>query len=93
MTALDAILRVAVIKKMAQNIKVKKNLENPETPEVLAESIIKIAKAFEQLLNGPLTLDAIVALLGNMKGMNGVGKREIYLILMNLKKLRSYYVR
>ena len=78
---------------MARNIKVKKNEENPETPEVLAASIIKIASAFEQLLTGPLRQDAIVALLLNMRGMAGVGKREAELILDNLKRLKGYYIR
>ncbi len=78
---------------MARNVKVKKNLENPETPEVLADSIIKIAKAFESLLTGPLTQDAIIALLRDMPGMQGIGKGEVKLVLNNLKKLRSYYVR
>lgn len=78
---------------MARNIKVKKNELNPETPEVMAESIIKIAKAFELLLNGPLTLNAIIALLRDMTGMKGIGKTEVRLVLNNLKKLRSYYVR
>lgn len=78
---------------MARNIKVKKNEENPETPEVLAESIIKIASAFESLLKGPLTQDAIIALLRDMPGMPGISKREVRTILNNLKKLKSYYVR
>jgi hypothetical protein len=78
---------------MPRNIIVKKNAENPETPEVLAESIIKIAKGMEALLSGPLTLDGIIALLRDMPGMAGIGKSDTKLILTNLKKLRSYYIR
>lgn len=78
---------------MARNIKVKKDEFNPETPEVLAASIVRIATAFELLMSGPLTQDAIIALLKDMKGMNGVGKTEIKLVLTNLKKLRSYYIK
>jgi hypothetical protein len=79
---------------MARNIKVKKNNENPETPEVLASSIIKIADAFEKLMmKKELTDGAIIALLRDMPGMQGIGKTEIRLILSNLKKLKGYYVR
>ena len=79
---------------MAKNIKVIKNEENPETPEVLAASLIKIAEAFEVLLSrGQLNQKAIVALLKDMPGMTTIGKYEIGLVLDNLKRLKSYYVR
>lgn len=79
---------------MPRNIKVVKNQENPETPEVLASSLIKIADAFEKLLaGGELNEFAIIALLKDMPGMQTVGKTEIRLVLQNLKKLKSYYVR
>lgn len=79
---------------MARNIKVIKNQENPESPEVLASSLIKIADAFEKLLaGGELNEFAIIALLKDMPGMQSVGKTEIRLVLQNLKKLKSYYVR
>jgi hypothetical protein len=79
---------------MPRNIRVKKDEENPESPEVLASSLIKIADAFEKLLaGGALNEAAIVALLKDMPGMQTVGKTEIKLVLQNLKKLKSYYVR
>lgn len=79
---------------MAKNIRVIKDEVNPETPEVLAASIIKIADAFNRLLaTGELQESAIVALLKDMPGMQLVGKTEIRLVLQNLKKLKSYYVR
>ncbi|MDE2233907.1 MAG: hypothetical protein KGJ90_07445, partial [Patescibacteria group bacterium] len=63
---------------MARNIKVKKNEENPETPEVMAASIITIADAFEKLMmSGKLEQRAIVALLKDMPGMQAIGKVEI----------------
>lgn len=77
---------------MPRNVKIKRDEENPETPEVLAASIIKIASAFEQLMSSELRQDALVALLSNMRGMHTVGKREITLVLDNLKKLKSYYI-
>lgn len=78
---------------MAKNIRVLKNQENPETPQVLAASIIKIADGFEKLMTKELKQSAIVALLRDMPGMQGLGKREVNLVLDNLKKLKSYYVR
>lgn len=78
---------------MPRNIKVKKNEENPETPEVLAASIIKISRAFEILMTQELKQDALVALLRDMPGMAGIGKGEINLVLSNLKRLRSYYIK
>ncbi len=78
----------------AQNIRVVKNEDNPETPEILAASIIKIADAFEKLMaTKELTDNAIVALLKDMPGMQNVGKTEIRLVLDNLRKLKGYYVR
>lgn len=83
------------IKQMKNNnIKVIKDSENPETPEVLASSLIKISEAFERFAREPgITQEGLIALLQNMKGMNAVGKREITLVLENLKRLKSYYVR
>lgn len=78
---------------MPRNIKVKKSEDNPETPEILASSIVKIANAFEKLMTSELKQSALVALLRDMPGMAGVGKGEVDLILSNLKKLKSYYIR
>lgn len=79
---------------MAKNIKVLKNEANPETPEILAASIITIAGAFERLMSSKaLTDKAIIALLKDMPGMQNVGKTEIRLVLDNLKRLKGYYVR
>lgn len=75
------------------NIKIKKNEENPESAEVLAENIIKIASGFEKLLNTSLKEDAIVQLLMGMSGMAGVSKSQIRLILKNLKRLKAWYVK
>jgi hypothetical protein len=78
---------------MSRNIKVIKNEENPETPEVLAASIIQIGSAFEKLLNTELTERAVVALLKDMPGMQNIGKTEIRLVLSNLKRLKGYYIK
>lgn len=78
---------------MAKNVRVIKNEVEPESPAVLASSIIKIADGVEKLMTTELRQDALVALLRDMPGMQGIGKREVHLILNNLKKLKSYYVR
>ena len=75
------------------NIKIKKNEENPESAEVLAEAIIKIANGFEKLLSTPLKEDAIVQLLLGMSGMAGGSKYQTRLILKNLKRLKGWYIK
>jgi len=78
---------------MVQNIRIVKNEETPETPELLAESIVRVGKAFARLTEEGLTENGIVALLKGMKGMQTVPTSSIRLILRNLPKLSSYYVR
>ncbi len=74
------------------SIKVIKNQENPETMEVLAESIIKIADGFQALLSQKFTEDGIVSLIHALPGI-GVGKSEIKAVLNGLKTLKGYYLR
>lgn len=76
------------------NIRVIKDEENPETPEVLAASLIKIGDAMERLQQkGGLDDDAIAALVVNMKGMSGVSKSTVRLVMNGLARLKSYYIR
>lgn len=75
------------------SIKIKKNKENPETPEVLADAILRIADGFEKLLKTNLNDNAIVQLLMGMPGMSGqLTKSQIKLVLKNLKILKDYYL-
>lgn len=78
---------------MVQNIKIKKNEDNPESVEVLAESIIKIADGFEKLLKGGLTERAYLVLLQDMIGQSNISKTQIKLVLKNLPRLKAWYVR
>lgn len=76
----------------AKNIRVKKDEVNPETPEVLAASLIRIADAFTAILEqGELKQEAIVSLLLGMD--SNLRKGEVIRVLENLTKLKSYYVR
>lgn len=82
------------MKERTNNIKVIKSEENPETPEVLAESLIKIGDAMDRLRQkGGLDDDAISALVCNMKGMSTVSKSTVRLVMDGLARLKSYYIR
>lgn len=82
-------------KERTNNIRVIKNEEKPETPEILAASLIKIGDAMEQLQQkGGLDDDAISALVVNMKGMSGkISKADVRLVMDGLARLKSYYIR
>ena len=84
------------MKKRINNVKVIKNEENPETPEILAASLIKIGEAMEKLMKekGGISRDGIAALVVNMSGMQGkVGKRDVLFVMDALNRLKSYYIR
>lgn len=79
----------------AKNIRIVKNEENPETPEILAASLISIANALSRLIGAEDGLEprAITALLAAMPGMSHIRKDDITLVIENITKLKSYYVR
>lgn len=83
---------MTVPSRKARNVRVLKNDEKPETPEVLADAIIKISKGFQELTSQGLSKQGIVVLLQGMPGVN-VGKGDIMIVLDNLPKLASYYVK
>jgi hypothetical protein len=69
-----------------------KDAANPETVEVLANSIIEISDAFRKLKDGPLTQRAIVTLLQDGIGVSKITRHQIELVLDNLPRLRGWYV-
>lgn len=79
--------------KKPKNIRIIKNEENPETPELLASSIVRISESFKKLESQGLTRHGIVTLLKGMPGMNPVSVVDIRLVLENLPKLAGYYVK
>ena len=80
--------------KKAQNIKVIKDELKPETPEVLAKALIQISDAFEAFLESSLTRRALITLLLDLPELRGkVSRSEVELVLNNLPKLTSYYVK
>jgi hypothetical protein len=72
------------------NIKVVKNAEKPESKEILAEAIVRIGKAMDDLTKSGLNERAIVALI-NFETKIGLG--DIRTVLAALKKLRGWYCR
>lgn len=76
-----------------QPIKVKKNEENPESVELLAQSIVQVAEGFEKVLSSPLTQRALVVLLHDGIGTAKITKSQIKLVLDNLPRLKGWYVK
>ena len=75
------------------NIKIKKNEENPESAELLAQSIIQVAEGFEKLLKTPLTQRALIVLLHDGIGAGKISKAQIKLVLEALPRLKGWYVK
>jgi len=76
-----------------KNIRISKSDENPETTELLASSVVKVAEAFEKIQKSPLRQRAIVVLLQNGIGAGRITKSQIQLVLDNLPRLKAWYVK
>lgn len=74
-------------------IKVKKDEQNPETPEILAKSIIQISKGFDEIMKAGFTKEGLVSMLKETPSCRTVGKQEIKSVLDGLKTLKGYYLR
>ena len=70
-------------------VKVVKS-DQPETKEILAEAIVKISKAADELCASGLNRDAIVILL---QAKTKLPRYDINLVLDSLKQLQSWYCR
>ena len=75
------------------NIKIKKTEEQPESTEVLADSIIKISEGFEKLLKSGLNERAYTVLLQDAIGATYISKSQIRLVIENLPRLRAWYIK
>lgn len=71
-------------------IKVVKNVENPESTEILAEAIVRIGEAAEKLRSSGLNETAIIVL---MHDYTKLPKRDIKLVLDSMRKLKGWYCR
>lgn len=77
-----------------QNIKVIKSEEKPETPEILAKALIQISDAMIKLAGaGGLSNTAIAILIKGLPNCSHLAKDDILMVLENLPRLKSYYIR
>lgn len=81
-------------------IKVVKNEENPEPTQVLAEAIIKISEAFNELRNSDLNEEAIIVLIVDSCPPVGAGtqrkrisKPTVRAVLKTIRELKGRYCR
>lgn len=72
------------------NIKIIKDDLNPETPELLADSIVKISDMADKFFSTQLNKKCIVLLLHDITRLP---RRDIEMVLDNLPKLKSYYIK
>lgn len=73
-----------------QTITVKSNEENPESIELIAESIIKVAEGFNIINNSRLERRAVLLLLRDITGLN---MGDIAKVLDAAPKLKHYYIK
>ncbi len=76
-----------------RTIKIKKNEERPESVELLAQSIIQVAKGFELVLNSQLTQRALIVLIHDAIGQAKITKSQIRLVLEALPRLKAWYIK
>lgn len=74
-------------------VKIKKNPENPESAELLAQSVIQVAEGFQKILNTPLNRRALIILLQDGIGATKITKGQIELVLDALPRLKGWYIK
>lgn len=75
------------------NIKIKKNEENPESAELLAQSVIQVADGFTKVLATPLSRRGLVVLLQDGIGVSKITKSQIEMVLDALPRLKGWYIK
>jgi len=75
---------------MKNIIKVVRNQEKPEPTNILAEAIIKIGDNFDSLLKSGLNREAIIILIHDH---SKISKRDISIVLENLRLMKGWYCR
>lgn len=76
-----------------KNIKIKKNEENPESVELLAQSILQVAEGFQRVLNSPLRERGLIVLLHDGIGTAKITKAQIKLVIEALPRLKGWYLK
>ena len=75
------------------NVKIKKNEENPETAELLAQSIVQVSEGFNKVLNSKLSERALIVLLHDAIGASKITKSQIKLVLESIPRLKGWYLK
>lgn len=75
---------------MKLKVNVKFNEENPEPIEIIAQSILELAKAMKKLDSTRLKRDTLVILLS---AHSKIGKTDINIILNNLADLENTFLK
>lgn len=78
--------------KNLQSINIKTDEKNPQPVELIAESIIEIAAAFQKINSSRLNKRAIILLLHDAIGTSKIGKKEIELVLDYAPKLAEHFI-
>ena len=76
-----------------KEIVVKRNEENPEPTEIIADAIIKISQAFERIKNGRLSQRALILLIQDAVGASFVSRGQIKEVLECLPDLKNLYIK
>jgi len=82
-----------LIPRYMKTIKIKKNEEAPESVELLAQSIVRVAEGFQKVLNSPLKQRGLIVLLQDGIGQAKISKSQISLVLEALPRLKGWYIR
>jgi len=77
-------------KSTTRTVTVKSNDENAEPLEILAQSIIDVAEAFEKINNSRLSRRAVILLL---KDISGLRVSDIEAILNAAPLLKKHYIK
>lgn len=67
--------------------------KNPDSVQLIADAILKVSEAFEQLENSRLTRRAIVLLLQDSIGVARISRTEIESVLDYAPKLKDLYLK
>lgn len=71
-------------------VRIKKNEENPETPEILAEAIVRIGEGLQKLSASGLNKKAIIVLV---QDRTKLPQRDIESVIDALAQLKGWYCR
>jgi len=78
---------------MTRAIRIKKSEENPESAELLAQSVIQVAEGFQKVLATPLTQRGLIVLLHDGIGQAKITKKQIQLVIEALPRLKGWYIK